>query len=52
MAIFVVLEMACFSLCQIATTFMVISNWGVEDIPKMILGVGLVEMITKPLTPT
>ena len=44
MATFVFLEVSAFLLAQIATTFMVISNWGVEDIPLMILGVAVVDL--------
>ena len=40
MATFVFLQNTCFLLSQIATTFLVITYWGVNDIPYMILGVG------------
>jgi hypothetical protein len=44
MVTFMFFEASCFLLAQIATTFMIISNWGVEDIPIMILLVGACEV--------
>ena len=45
MIMYIVFLQSGFLLAQISTTFMVISQWGVDDIPKMILGVALAELI-------